>query len=224
MTPGPPRGPASPGPAPSGGPASPGPAPSGGPVGGTGGGTAAALTELSVGEFLAALAAPRPAPGGGGAAALAVALAASLGAMTAGLSERRLGPVEAGRLAAQGRELSERAAELIQADADGYQAVLAARRAGGDPGAALSAASEVPMRIAELAAAAASLAAGLADGGNPALRGDAVTAVLLAQAGAAAAAGLIGINLAGQPGDGLPARARQLAAEIAAHAAAVTGS
>jgi hypothetical protein len=51
------------------------------------------------------------------------------------------------------------------------------------------------------------------------VRGDAVTAALLAAAGSRAAAVLVRINLAGAEGDDRPARAERLAAG-AAHCAA----
>jgi methenyltetrahydrofolate cyclohydrolase len=162
--------------------------------------------DMPVGRFLDELAAGRPDPGGGSAAAMAVALAAGLCAMTARLSTGRL--VVAAELAAEARQLQARVAPLAQADADGYGAVLAARRLAPDaPGraeaiaAALSAASAVPMKIVEVGVAVAGLAARLAEEGNPNLRGDAETAALLAAAGAKAAGGLVAINLANAPDD-----------------------
>jgi formiminotetrahydrofolate cyclodeaminase len=173
--------------------------------------------DLPVGQFLAALSAPTPDPGGGAVAALAVTLAASLCAMTASLSTRQLtgpGP-DAAALARRASQLRDQAAPLAQADADGYRAVLAARRAGDGPAtqAALSAASDVPVRVAEIAAAVAGIAATVAAGGNPAVRGDAAAAALLAAAGAQSAALLVQINLAGAAGDRRPGHAAQLAAE-----------
>ena len=175
--------------------------------------------DLPVGQFLAALSAPTPDPGGGAVAALAVSLAASLCAMTASLSARQLtgpGP-DAASLARQAAQLRDEAAPLAQADADGYRAVLAAQRAGDGLAtqAALSAASDVPVRVAEIAVAVAGIAATVAASGNPAVRGDAAAAALLASAGAQSAALLVQINLAGAAGDGRPGRAALLAAETA---------
>ncbi len=85
--------------------------------------------------------------------------------------------------------------------------------------AALAAAADVPMEIIELAVPVARIAARLAADGNPNLRGDAITGALLAEAGARAAAVLVGINLAGAADDDRPARAGQLAKEAAAFAA-----
>ena len=184
--------------------------------------------DLPVGRFLGLLAGPEPAPSGGGAAALAVSMAASLCAMTARLSARQLSPGDAETLTHDTERMATTAASLIQADADSYAAVIAARRsAGPEPGpvaAALSAAADVPMQIAELAVPVAETAARLAAGGNPNLRGDAVAGALLAAAGAGAAAVLVGINLAEAPDDGRPARAVRLADEAAALAAAAQRS
>ena len=200
---------------------------------------------MAVGRFLDALSASTPEPGGGAVAALAVTMAAGLCAMTAGVSGRHLTAAE--RLAEQARLLRDRAAPLAQADAEAYRAVLAALRARrtaapSGPGealrdppseapmpaaeggtalaAALSQASVVPMEVAEIGAEVAAVAAAIAAGGNPNIRGDAVAAALLAAAGTRAAAALVRINLAGAGGDGRPARAERLATEAARLAAA----
>jgi methenyltetrahydrofolate cyclohydrolase len=162
--------------------------------------------DMPVGRFLDELSAGRPDPGGGSVAALAVALAAGLCAMAARLSAGRL--AAAAELAAEAQRLQARVAPLAQADADGYQAVMEARRLAPDtPGrsaaiaTALSAASAVPTQIVEAGVEVAHLAARLAEEGNKNLRGDAETAALLAAAGARAAGGLVAINLAGTPED-----------------------
>lgn len=185
-----------------------------------------AYLDLPVGRFLDALSATTPDPGGGSTAALAVTLAAGLCVMTAGLSGRRLADAE--RLAGQARLLRDRAAPLAQADAEAYRAVLAALRTAQQPpqvAAALLAASAVPMEVAEIGAEVAAIAAAVAARGNPNVRGDAITAAVLAAAGARAAAALVRINLAGSGGaagpggDGRVARADRLAAEAADRAA-----
>ena len=189
--------------------------------------------DMRVGDFLDGLAAARPAPGGGSAAAIAVALAAALCAMTAELSARQL--AQAPQLAAESRGLLRRAAPLAQADADAYGGVLAAQRAPGEPAspprkqrisAALAEASAVPLEVAELGDKVAALGAQIAARGNPAVRGDALTAARLAAAAAQAAAALVRINLAGTPDDPRPARATRLAgraARLAAQAASQAG-
>ena len=214
-------------------------------------GPAADYLDLPVGRFLDALSATTPDPSGGGVAALAVAFAAGLCVMVAGLSARHLPTAERGEepgaeranepgaergaegaagaeaLAERARRLRDRAAPLAQADAEGYRAVLAAIRAGDKPAtqAALSAACAVPMQVAQIGAEVAGIAATVAAAGNPSVRGDAITAGLLAAAGSRAAAALVRINLAGSAGspggagstgmagDGRPAEAQHLAAE-----------
>ncbi len=183
--------------------------------------------DLRVGQVLADLSAPTPEPGGGAVAALAVTLAASLCAMTASLSTRQLtgpGP-DAGSLAERAGQLRDEAAPLAQADADGYRAVLAAQRTGGQQAvrAALLAASDVPLRVAQIGAEVTGIAATVAASGNPAVRGDAITAALLGAAGAQSAALLVQINLAGAAGDGRPGQAARLAAEAARLAAELAG-
>ena len=183
--------------------------------------------DLPVGRFLELLAGAEPAPSGGGAAALAVSMGAGLCAMTARLSARQLGD-ETTALVSELERIATAAASLIQADADSYAAVIAARRAAG-PGsgqaaAALAAAADVPMEIVGLAVPVAEAAARLAADGNPNLRGDAITGALLAAAGARAAAVLVEINLAARPDDGRSARAARLADEAAALAAAAQRS
>ncbi|MGO9723867.1 MAG: cyclodeaminase/cyclohydrolase family protein [Streptosporangiaceae bacterium] len=168
--------------------------------------------QMPLGQFLGEMAARRAAPGGGAAAATCVALAASLCAMTARYSGRQLTEPRAAACADTADEFARQAAALAEADADSFEQVLAAWRQPADEAgaetlrrqaisAALSEASDVPMAIVTLAAEVAGLAAELAAHGNPNLRGDAATAGFLAQAGAASAAALLRINLAGLPDD-----------------------
>ncbi len=185
--------------------------------------------DMPLGQFLEALASAAPAPGGGAAAALSVALGAGLCTMAARLSARRLGSAAAGLLTTDGLRILRRAASLMQADAEAYSRVISAMRAqaGADPAvreqavaAALSDAADVPMQVAELGAEAAGLAARLAAEGNPVLRGDAVAAATLAEAGARSAAVLVSINLASVPDDERHARAESLLAAAARSAQA----
>lgn len=169
-----------------------------------------------------------PAPGGGGASAVTAALAAGLVAMAARFSAAQL--PGAGDTAAQADRLRRRVAGLADEDATAYQAVLDAyalpRAAAGRRERirdALHGAAAVPLEIAEVAAQVGQLATGVAAGGNPNLRGDAVTAAYLAEASARSAAALVDINarLGGLPAD-LPERAARAVA--AAHAAATQAS
>ena len=140
--------------------------------------------------------------------------------MTARLSGRQL--PEAAELAAEAGRLADLVAPLAQADAEAYRAVIAARRrptaAQAEPGAALavalSDAADVPLRVAEIGAQVAALATRLAARGNPNLRGDAVTAALLAEAGTRSACALVRINLSGAESDERLARVACLLAAI----------
>jgi formiminotetrahydrofolate cyclodeaminase len=183
-----------------------------------------AYLDMPLGQFLEALASGAPAPGGGATAALSVTFGASLCAMVARLSTRRLGNAAAGQLTTDGERILHRAASLLQADTEAYGRVISAMRssAGAEPAvrdravtAALSAAADAPMQVVELGAEVAGLAARLAADGNPALRGDAVAAAVLAEAGARSAAVLVGINLASAPEDERPARAESMLADAA---------
>jgi methenyltetrahydrofolate cyclohydrolase len=192
--------------------------------------------DRSVTQFLAALSDAGPAPGGGAAAALAVALAAALGAMAAGLSRRYC--EQAPDIERECVELRDAALSRGDEDAEVYADVVSARRSLdradtvehgelGGPGepderahaadgtldGALSRAADVPLAVAEIGARVAQLAAQLVEEGNPALQGDALTAVLLGKAGTEAAGTLVHINLSERPDDDRHARADAQAAD-----------
>lgn len=169
--------------------------------------TSGDLLELSLREFLDLVASEEPTPGGGSTAALAVAISASLSAMVA-----RASPdwPEAGSAVAQAERLRKRVGPLAQRDAEAYEEALVTLRLperveptvrDAAVGAALSRAAEVPLAISDAAADAAYLAALVADRGTPERRGDAVTAAVLAEAAARAAAGLVAVNLTVRAGD-----------------------
>jgi methenyltetrahydrofolate cyclohydrolase len=180
--------------------------------------------DQPVAQFLDQVAARTPAPGGGGAAALTGALAAGLVAMAARFSAAQL--PGAGELAARADQLRHRAAELVDEDAQAYGAVLGAfalprqdERREPRIREALERAATVPQEMTHIAAQVAEMAARLAAGGNPNLRGDSVSAALLAEASARCAACLVDINVRlGGLGDDLSRRAAEGLA--AAHAAA----
>ena len=185
------------------------------------------LLGRTVADLLDALAAATPAPGGGGAAALATALSAALVAMAGRYAAQAGADPEIAALVARADSLRRAAAPLADQDAQAYRDFLAATRLPrhGDPdrraaqiAAARGRAAAVPLRIAEIGAEVAALAAVVAGRGRPMLRGDAVTAALLAGAAARAAAVLVAENLPGSPDDPRLARARALA-DAAAHAA-----
>lgn len=172
--------------------------------------------DLPLRTFLELLAGDQPGPAGGAAAALGVAMAARLCALTARRSSRQL--PDAAELAAEAGQLADLAARQAQADADAYRAVIAARRRKDESGQALadalSEAANVPMWVAELGARVVRLATRLAADGNPNLHGDAVTAALLAEAGARSACELVRINLSGAGSDPRLAIAERLLAAL----------
>jgi formiminotetrahydrofolate cyclodeaminase len=175
------------------------------------------LGDLTLAQFLDATAARTPAPASGSAAAITVAVAAALCAMSARFSEASL--EGAAGIAAAADELRARVLVLGAEDSRAYAAVLAARRLppdseSADAGhlgagfegtgrsgrqealeAAMSHAVAVPLEIAEIGAEVRRLATRVAFAGNPNLLGDALSAMLLAEAGSAASSTIAEINV-----------------------------
>ena len=176
--------------------------------------------EQPLADFLDSVASGEPAPSGGAVAAVAVALAAGLCSMAAHLSADPL--ADAAELAERAERLRRRVTPLAQEDAIAYGHVLAAYRTPDDEDPdvrrgriqrALSVAADVPLTIAETGAMVAEIAARLTREGNQNLRGDAVVAALLAEAGTRAAAVLVEINMgAGEIADDRLERAREFVA------------
>ena len=171
--------------------------------------------EEPVERFLDRIASAEPAPAGGSVAAVAVAMAAGLVAMAARLAHEW---PKASEVAERAEALRSRMATLALADEDAYAKVIEALRLPPDsPGraaeleAALSGAADVPLAVAEAGAEVAVLAALVAQEGNERLRGDALVAAELAEAGARGAAELVAINLTGRE-DPRVGRAKDLAA------------
>jgi len=176
-----------------------------------------ALQDLTVQELCETVAAQTSAPGGGSVAAIVTAFAASLTAMAARFATEQW--EDAPGAVAQAEALRTRVLPLAEEDARAYESFLLARRMSEefDPhvrdaaiGEALSRAGDVPLAIAEAALDVASLAAELVERGNPNIRGDAATAVLLSEAAVRATANLVEVNLATREGDARVERARGL--------------
>jgi formiminotetrahydrofolate cyclodeaminase len=172
---------------------------------------ASSSLEKTLAGFLEQVASRTAAPGGGAVAAVLVALGAALVEMVA-----RFSAAEPEIKAAA--TLRSRVSALAQADADAYSAYLA------EPSDAThSRTVAVPLEIAAIGAEVATLAADLAERGNPNLRGDAVTAALAASAGASACAALVEINVRGRADErGTRARDHARAAGTAAERAQET--
>ncbi|MHB1503538.1 MAG: cyclodeaminase/cyclohydrolase family protein [Acidimicrobiales bacterium] len=188
-------------------------------------------SSLSIQELLTRIAAKTPAPGGGAVTAMATSMAAALCAMAARYSTEQM--LDASDLADQAEDLSRNVAGLAQRDAEAYGRVLAALAMPREPDpeqrrravrSALSDAADVPLAIAEAAASVTRMGAELATKGNPNLRGDAITATLLADAAARAAGSLVAINLAREPDDTRLARVRDCTARTGAAASEITSS
>jgi len=177
---------------------------------------------LPLDELLAEVSSPEPMPGAGYVAAVALEMAAGLVAMAARVSRGEWG--EARGAAAQATTLRERIAPLAERNVDAYREAVA--RLGGDAARgddeslrdALERAAGVPLEIAEVAVDVASLAAVVAERGDQALRADAVSAALLAEAAARAAATLVEVNLGTTSADERVARGRDLAGSATAAA------
>jgi methenyltetrahydrofolate cyclohydrolase len=184
--------------------------------------------DLPLREFLDLLASDAPAPGGGSVAAVAVALAAGLSGMAARLSAGQL--ADAGGLADRADAARQMVAPLAGADAESYGRVLDAHR---EPDSetrrervsdALSGATDVPLAVAEVGNEVAGIAARLVEEGNPNLEGDAIAAVLLAEAGVRTAAVLAEINLSSaNVEDDRLGRANELVDKTASTARRITG-
>jgi glutamate formiminotransferase len=160
--------------------------------------------------FLAAVAEPSPTPGGGSVAAFAVALAAGLGQMVAGLSRKKKSQAAHVEALSTALEKLRREADAllaaIDSDASSYNAVLAAlklpqgnqseqdvRKAAIET--ATRGAAEVPMQVAEAAAALDERLGELEKIAAAAMRSDLRVARLMAVAGAKGALENVAINL-----------------------------
>jgi formiminotetrahydrofolate cyclodeaminase len=163
------------------------------------------LSNHSLEDFLEAVAEDTPAPGGGTSSAVTTALAAALVEMAA-----RIGGSDSP--AARAAALRAEALRLAEEELTSYAPVLEAQTPA-DRTTALDAASEPPAQIAETAAEVAELGIGVASSASPAVRGDALTGVILAEAAASAAARLVSTNITSGP---VFDRARQAAEQAAA--------
>ena len=176
-------------------------------------------------DALAALASPREPAAAGVASAFTAAAAAALVELAAALAANKISAQDrdvgedADRMrtvAQQAGKLRRRVLDAGDEDARIYAQVAKARE-GREQARALDRASEPPLAIAEAAAAVAERAAEVAAAGDWAFTADAVVAGELAAAAARGCAHLVETNLAGDPEDPRPARARA-AADLAAQA------
>jgi formiminotetrahydrofolate cyclodeaminase len=157
------------------------------------------LAELSLHDLLARFAQRTPAPGGGSAAAVTCALAAALIEMAASFDPG----TGAAELVARAAALRSRSLELAQLDLHSYAPVLDALRL--DAGDATRSrrlsqarmeASSVPWGIAAAGAELCDLGQEIAVRADSHLLGDALSAILLAEAACRTAVRLVELNLA----------------------------
>jgi formiminotetrahydrofolate cyclodeaminase len=176
------------------------------------------LADRSLAQLLDDVAARTPAPGGGSSCGLVCALSAGLVEMAAAFAlDRGEDDERFAEMLARAQQLRADALALAEGELHAYGAVLealglpdAAPDRAERIDAALSDATDSPLAIARAGAEVARLAAEVARLGNPRLRGDALTAELLADAACAAAVQLAMINLAGRPDDPRREEAREL--------------
>jgi formiminotetrahydrofolate cyclodeaminase len=168
------------------------------------------LTDHSVRDLLTAFSSSDPTPGGGSAAALASALGASLLMMVAGLPKTRTGSDDdRAALSAAGSvlaDLRERLTAAVDADTEAYNRVVAAYKlpkASAEEQAArkaaiqgaLRGATDVPLGVVRLSAAALDQAVAVARHGHRAAGSDVGVGVALLRAGARGARLNVEINI-----------------------------
>jgi len=167
------------------------------------------LANLRFAELTDSLASADPTPGAGPSLACTCAVAAALVEMVSAVWLRRE-PEDrdaVGRRGERAAQLRRRALALADVDAAAYRDVLAAQRARDQPGhaqrvrEALMAAADPLVSIVDVAQEVAALAADAAAEVGGGVRGEAITAAVLAAAVAQAGVPLVGLNLAGVPGD-----------------------
>lgn len=173
--------------------------------------TQQSYVEGTIASYLDKLASAEPEPGGGSVAALVGALGAGLVTMVTNLTlgKEKYADVqlEMAELKAASEGLRRDLEESVTLDAQAYGAVAAAMKLPRESDAqkkererllqaALVGAAEVPLQVAEAAAAVARLTLPAAEKGNPNAVSDAGVAVVLADAAAHSAALNVKINLA----------------------------
>jgi formiminotetrahydrofolate cyclodeaminase len=189
------------------------------------------LTDLSLPALLEELAAPREVPGAGSALAVALAAAAAVVQMAARLSPDSWG--EAAGVAAQAESLRERAAKLVDEDAEAYRRALEARQAADEAdkperrdwalGRVTAAAAEPPLALARLASDLAELCAAAGERVDPRVHADVAAAAAVAVAVTRGSRELVAVNLTALPGDPRIAEADRLVDAARAAAAAAAG-
>jgi methenyltetrahydrofolate cyclohydrolase len=178
------------------------------------------FADRSLAELVASVAARDPTPGAGPSLAWTCALAAALVEMVSAVSLRQdpesPGEIEARRDRARGLRVT--ALSLADLDAAAYGEVLAIQRRPEEPGhaqrlrGALADAADALVRIIETARDVAELSAGAVADARGGVRGEAMTALVLAEGVARAGVPLVEFNLAGDAQDPRRGLVREAAA------------
>jgi methenyltetrahydrofolate cyclohydrolase len=194
------------------------------------------FSNLSLSQFLDALASAEPTPGGGSASAVAAAMGTALLMMVAGLPKTRTNTDEARAALDRARAALAPLRATLEAcadrDAEAFDAVMAAYRLPkandgekADRKAAIAramrGATEVPLETLRLAAQALDLAETVAQHGNPSASSDAGVAAGLLHAACEGAAANVRINLGSWSDEDFRARAAGETEGLAARATAV---
>ena len=178
------------------------------------------LSDSSLAALAEQVASSDPAPGAGPSAAWTCALAAALVEMVSAVALRKDAddPAAAASRRDRAAALRARALELADEDVRAYSAVLAVLRRRDGAGArrapargALRGRGPAAARSSQLAAEVTRLAADAAAAARGGVRGEAMTAAILAEAVARAGLPLVDLNLASAPEDPRRARVRELA-------------
>jgi methenyltetrahydrofolate cyclohydrolase len=169
----------------------------------------ASYADVPVRVFLARLGGDEPLPAGGTAAGVTVAIAAGLVELSARRSQRVV--ADADDLVERAGGLRALAVRLADEDARAYSRVIGA--SGEERDAALAAAADVPLAIAEVAVEVARIGLRLAREGTVRIRSDAAAAVELGHAVVHACVGFVVADVSSAD-DARAVRARTFEAEV----------
>ena len=179
----------------------------------------APFADLPLSGIVDSVASLRPTPGAGPSLAWTCALAAALVEMVSGVMLNKE-PDDPKALAARrerARGLRVTALSLADLDAEAYRAVLAVQRRSDEPGhpqrlrQALADAADPLVRIVQTARAVSELATAAVADARGGVRGEAVTALVLAESVCRGGVPLVELNLAGAPDDPRRALVREAA-------------
>jgi methenyltetrahydrofolate cyclohydrolase len=184
------------------------------------------FADLTLGEIVAAVASRNPTPGAGPVLAWTCALAAGQVEMVCAVMLAREPDAAAVREREGRREraaaLRETAMSLAERDAAAYTEVLAVQRRREEPGhaqrlrQALADAADPLVAIVDAAREVGELAAAAIADARGGVRGEAITALVLAESVARAGVPLVELNLAGLPEDARREQVREAASAVTA--------